>query len=362
MSFRLVKNWHGCCCSVVASVGITFRLGGTNTFNILTTGILQCSVEMEKFFMKTVTIKRKPFLSETLIRKDNLLTFLKHRQLKTVVNILGNLSLIFFGCVICAAAVNGILVPKKFLAGGATGLAMLLHYVWPVIPVGFVYFFLNIPLFVVGWMFVGRRFFFYSLAGTAIFSWVMLWPYPVFPIEDMILNALTSGIIMGVGSGIILRSLGSAGGLDILSVILFKKFSLRPGNTVLAFNVILLTSSLFYVQMEMVLYTLIHLYVGSHFVNFVVTGLSQRKALTIISTSWQEISDNIKNRLDRGVTIVKGEGGYTGRDIKILYTVVTIRELPRFKEMIRGIDPNAFVVVTDTLEVMGNRVGNQPHW
>jgi uncharacterized membrane-anchored protein YitT (DUF2179 family) len=167
---------------------------------------------------------------------------------------------------------------------------------------------------------------------------------------------------MGAGSGIILRSLGSAGGLDILSVILFKRFSVRPGNTVLAFNVVLLTSSLLYVQVEMVLYTLIHLYVSSYFVNFVVAGLSQRKALTIISTSWAEISDNIKNRLRRGVTLVKGEGGYTGRDIKILYTVVTMRELARFKEMIREIDPNAFVVVTDTLEVMGNRIGNQPHW
>jgi uncharacterized membrane-anchored protein YitT (DUF2179 family) len=106
--------------------------------------------------------------------------------------------------------------------------------------------------------------------------------------------------------------------------------------------VILLSSSLLYVQVEMILYTLIHLYVSSHFVNFVVTGLSQRKALTIISTCWQEISDSIKNRLRRGVAITRGEGGYTGRVIKILYTVVTIRELSRFKEMIREIDPKAF--------------------
>lgn len=312
--------------------------------------------------METATIKRKTFIFGKSIQKDKLLMLLKHQTLKKLLIIVWNLSLIFIGSLICAAAVKGILIPKQFLAGGATGLAMLFHYVWPVIPVGLLYLLLNIPLFFVGWMYVGRRFLLYSLAGTAIFSLAMSLPYPAFPIEDMILSALTAGIIMGVGSGIILRTLGSAGGLDILSVILFKKYSIRPGNTVLAFNVVLLTASLLYVQVEMVLYTLIHLYASSYFVNFVVTGLSQRKALTIISTSWQEISDNIKIQLKRGVTIIKGEGGYTGRSVNILYTVVTIRELSRFKEMIRQIDPMAFVVVTDTLEVMGNRIGNQPHW
>lgn len=287
---------------------------------------------------------------------------MKKENGRQLLKILWNLVLIFCGSLLCAAAVKGILIPKQFLAGGVTGLALLVHYLLPKLPVGMIYFLLNIPLFAIGWMFVGRRFFLYSMAGTVIFSLVMFGPFPVFPIQDMILNALTAGIVTGIGAGIILRSLGSAGGLDILSVILFKKYSIRPGNTVLAFNAILLVSAIFHVSLEMVLYTLVHLYVSSHFVNFVLTGLSQRKAVTIISDHWQEISDEIKNRLHRGVTVVKGEGGYTGREIQILYTVVTIIELSRFKEMIRKIDPQAFVVVTDTVEVMGRRIGNQPHW
>ena len=276
--------------------------------------------------------------------------------------IIWNLSLIFGGSVLCASAIKGILIPKQFLAGGVTGLALLVHYVLPQIPVGLIYFLLNIPLFAVGWMFVGPRFFNYSIAGVVIFSLVMFWPFPVFPIQDMILSALTAGMITGVGAGMILRSLGSAGGLDILSVVLYKRFSLRPGNSVLAFNAILLICATFYVQLEMFLYTLIYLYVTSHFVNFVVTGLSQRKALMIISPHWEEVSSEIMNCLHRGVTVVRGQGGYTGRELRILYTVVTIAELSRFKETIRKIDPQAFVVVTDTLEVMGKRIGNQPHW
>ncbi|MGD2185782.1 MAG: YitT family protein [Desulfobacterales bacterium] len=284
------------------------------------------------------------------------------KELKSVKVILWNLLLISAGSVLCAVAIKGILVPKQFLAGGITGLALLGHYVFPSLPIGFIYFLLNIPLFVIGWMFVGKRFFWYSLAGMIIFSAVMFWPFPVFPVEDMILNALTAGIISGIGSGIILRSLGSAGGLDVLSVILFKRFAIRPGTTVMAFHVILLLIALFRLPMEIVLYTLIYLYINSHIVNLVVIGLNQRKAIMIISPQWKEISRQIMDRLQRGVTIVTGEGGYSGQPLRILYSVVTFTELSRFKELIRKVDPNAFVVVTETLEVMGKRIGNQPHW
>ena len=273
-----------------------------------------------------------------------------------------NLLLIFAGSVVCAIGIKGILVPRQFLAGGVTGMALLAHYVFPSLQIGFLYFLLNIPLFVIGWMFVGKRFFWYSLAGMMLFSAVMFWPFPIFPVEDMILNALAAGIITGLGSGIILRSLGSAGGLDILSIILFKRFSIRPGTTVMAFHAIILFIALFRLPLERVLYTLIYFFINAYFVNLVVIGFNQRKAIMIISPRWEEISRQIMEKLQRGVTMVKGVGGYSGQPLHILYSVVTIAELSRFKEMIRKIDPNAFVVVTETLEVMGKGIGNQPHW
>lgn len=281
---------------------------------------------------------------------------------RSVLNVSWNILLIFTGSVLCAAAIKGVLIPKQFLAGGATGLALLIHYFLPSLPIGLIYFLLNIPLFASGWMFVGRRFFFYSLTGVLIFSGVMFWPFPVFPINDLILSALTAGIIIGVGSGIILRSLGSAGGTDILSVILYKRFSIRPGNTVLGFNSLLLLLASLRIPLEMILYTLIYLYVSSHFLNFVVSGLSQRKSVMIVSPHWKEIAKEIMERLQRGVTIVRGQGGYSGQELHILYSVVTFTDLSRFKEIIRRIDPQALVIVTDTLEVMGKRIGNQPHW
>jgi uncharacterized membrane-anchored protein YitT (DUF2179 family) len=286
----------------------------------------------------------------------------KKFEVKEILIVLLNLLLIFAGSVLCAIAIKGILVPKQFLAGGVTGLALLVHYVFASLPIGFIYFLLNIPLFVIGWMFVGRRFFWYSLAGMIIFSAVIFWPFPVFPVEDMILNALTAGIITGLGSGIILRSLGSAGGLDIFSIILFKRFSIRPGTTVMTFHAIMLLMALFRLPMERVLYTLVYFFINSYVVNLVVIGLSQRKAVMIISPRWEEISRQIMEKLQRGVTMVQGEGGYSGQQLHILYSVITLTELSRFKEMVRKIDPNAFVVVTETLEVMGKGIGNQPHW
>ena len=280
----------------------------------------------------------------------------------SVRQVIWNLMLLTLGSVLCAAAINGILIPHQFFAGGFTGVALIIHYFFPSLPIWVLYFILNIPLYALGWMFVGRRFFLYSIAGVLIFSTALALPYVSLPVYDKILSAILAGIIIGVGSGIILRSLGSAGGLDILSVILLKRFSIRLGSSILAFNALVLASGAMFFSLEMALYTLVYLYVNSSMVNLVVMGLSQRKAVYIISPQWEKISKEIQEKIQRGVTIIGGRGGHTGMEEQILYTVITFRELARLKRLISAIDPDAFVVVTDTLEVMGQRIGTQPHW
>ena len=273
-----------------------------------------------------------------------------------------NLGLIALGSALCSVAINGILLPQHFFGAGFTGVSLLIHYLSPSWPVAVVYFILNVPVFALGWMYVGRRFFLYSIAGMFVFTGTLVWIHISLPVHDKMLSALLAGIITGAGSGIILRSLGSAGGLDILSVTFLKRFSIRLGTTILAFNSLILVAGAILFSLEGALYTLIYIFVCSYIVNLVVTGLSQRKAVYIISPQWEDISHEIMDKVQRGVTIIKGQGGYTGRDEQILYTVVTFRELAQLKQVIRGVDPHAFVVVTDTLEVMGHRIGNQPHW
>ena len=266
------------------------------------------------------------------------------------------------GSVLIGVGINGILIPHRFVSGGVTGLSLLLHYLVPSLSVALIYVVANVPLFLSGWFFVSRRFFLYSIVGTLLFSGAVAWVDVTVPVHDKLLAAILAGIIMGAGSGIILKSLGSAGGTDILSVILLQRFSIRLGTTRLAFNISVLAGSALLFSLEDALYTLIYLYVSARIVDLVITGLSQRKAIFIISPQWEEISRGILREIHRGVTILRGEGGYSQHEQKILYTVLTFRELATLKAIVRRSDPDAFVVVTDTTEVMGHRIGNQPHW
>jgi uncharacterized membrane-anchored protein YitT (DUF2179 family) len=275
---------------------------------------------------------------------------------------LWNLLLISVGSAIFAVAVNGILVPQRFVSGGVVGLALIIHYLFSSLPVAWLYFLFNIPLYAIGWMFVGRRFFVYSIFGLVIFSLAVDRVRVALPVHDPILSAILAGIMCGAGSGLVLRSWGSGGGTDILSVILLDRFSIRLGSTVLSFNIIVLTAAALLFSLEGALYTLVYLYVSSAVLNIVVTGLSQRKAVFIISSHWQEILETVLHEIRRGVTIIQGQGGYTGKEEQILYTVISFQELPRLKEKVKQADPGAFVVVQNTLEVMGHRIGNQPHW
>ncbi|MFP4348094.1 MAG: YitT family protein [Thermodesulfobacteriota bacterium] len=273
-----------------------------------------------------------------------------------------NMLLIIVGSCISALAINGILLPQKFLSGGLTGIVLGIKFLFPAASVSVLYFVLNIPIFMLGSKMVGRRFFWYSVIGVVVLSAALYFIKIELPVQDKILAAILAGIIVGVGAGIVLRSRGSGGGLDVLSVILLNKFSLRIGNTFLGVNIVILSVAAILVSLDAALYTLIYMYVSSQMIEIILTGLSQRKVVLVISQNWKEISDQILHRINRGVTLLHGQGGYSGKEEKILYTVITMRELPRVKDLIRSIDPNAFVVIYNTMEVMGQRIGNQPHW
>ena len=276
--------------------------------------------------------------------------------------ILWNFLLLTLGSIICAAAVNGILVPKGFANSGITGLAMLLFDVFPGVKLGLIYILLNVPMFIFAFLNVGKRFFLYSLMGMVIFSTALYFVHIQIPVHDNILAAMLAGLLNGTGAGIMLRSMGSAGGTDIMSVILLQRYSIRLGSTVLAINIVVLLLANWVLSLEAVLYTVIVIYVSSKLLNIVVTGFSQRKSVLIISEKWQELKQEILTDLHKGVTIIPAVGGYTGKEEHLLYAVINFRQIGHIKRLIREIDPNAFVVVNETLEVINYRMGNQPHW
>ncbi len=267
------------------------------------------------------------------------------------------------GSTLCAIATNSILIPNNFLTGGITGICLIIHKIIPTFDVGLLYFLFNIPLFVLAWMSVGRRFFVFSIIGALTLTFALLSiKFVHFQVEDKMLNALLAGLIQGVGAGLCLRTSGSQGGTDILSVMLLKRFSISIGSTILTVNCIVMLLISVYYSIEAVLYTMIVVFVGSKMINIVVTGFSQRKSVFIISQEWEKISQEILKDIRRGVTIIKGEGGYKRSSEHILYAVIAFTEIGELKRIVRNIDPNAFVVISNTLEVMNYRIGNQPHW
>lgn len=271
-----------------------------------------------------------------------------------------NLALITVGSGIFVIGMNGILVPQHFLSGGAAGLALIIHYLVPRFDIGITYFILNIPLVLLGWFTISHRFIFYTGFGIGIFSLaagILRVTFP--PLKDPIIAALLAGIICGAGVGITLRSAGSAGGLDILAVFLNKKWGLRPGWVYSASNSVILLGGAFIFDLQMALYTLIYIYTSGKVVDTILTGFNQRKSILIISEHPQAIADRIMTQLHRGVTLFKGKGAYTQREKEVVFSIITLTELPKMKELVYDIDPDAFMVINDTLEVLGKRHGTR---
>ncbi|MBU1276150.1 MAG: YitT family protein [Proteobacteria bacterium] len=283
-------------------------------------------------------------------------------RLGPVGRVLLNLALMVVGNVCAAVAVNGILVPQGLLSGGFTGLSILLYYLPPHLPVGLWYLVLNIPVFALGWRLVGRRFFYWSLVGMGLLTLALeVVKVPVI-LEDPLAGALLAGILFGAGGGLVLRSQGSAGGLDILSVIMIQRFSVRLGTTLLAFNVVVLGVGALLFPLTKIIYTLAMIFVAAQVTNLVFSGLSQRKAVTIVSHRWQEIAQAIISDNRAGATLISAQGAFSGQEEPMVYTVVNLRELGRLKALVSSLDPDAFMVVSDTLEVSGQRIGRATHW
>ena len=273
-----------------------------------------------------------------------------------------NLLLMLGGNLCAAVAVNGILVPQGFLSGGFTGLALLLYYLPPNLPVSLWYLVLNVPIFVLGWHMVGRRFFWWSLVGMGMLSLTLqVVKVPVI-LTDPVAGALLAGILIGGGGGLVLRSQGSAGGLDILSVILMQRFSVRLGTTLLGFNVLVLGLGALLFPLTKIMYTLAMIFVAAQVTNLVFNGLSQRKAVTVVSRHWAELAQAIVTDSRAGATLIPARGAFSGQDEPMIYTVVNLRELGRLKALVNSLDPDAFVVVSDTLEVSGQRIGRATPW
>ena len=278
------------------------------------------------------------------------MAFRGHRYISSVS---WNLLLITAGALVFSIGVKAIVVGKGFITGGISGVGLLCYYVSGILSPGVWYFIINIPLFLVGWALVSRRFFFYSIYGMVVSSLFMEAIHFKIPVNDPFLAMLAGGVIIGTGAGITLHSLGSLGGNDIVAILLNQKFNLRMGTYFLLFNLVLFSFSLGVLNIDSVLYSLAMSFVASQVLDHVLTMFNQRKMALIISDRSKEIAGDIHHRLRRGATFLNGKGTYTGKDKQVILTVVHNYQLKRLEETVFTNDPDAFVITENTFNVFG---------
>ncbi|MFC4022958.1 YitT family protein [Oceanobacillus longus] len=241
--------------------------------------------------------------------------------------------------------------------GGFTGITLLLYFLWGWDP-AITNILLNIPVFLVGWKFLGRSTFLYTIIGTvAVSVFLSIFQTYQFSIQlqnDMTLVALFAGVFIGVGLGIIFRYGGTTGGVDIIARLVNKYVGWSMGRTMFLFDLIVIATSVF-VILDLVqgMYTLVAVYVAARVIDFLQEGAYSAKGATIISSKSDEIAEKILASMDRGVTVLDGRGSFSGEKRDVLYCVVARNEIVRLKGIINGIDPHAFVAVTTAHDVMG---------
>lgn len=261
---------------------------------------------------------------------------------------------ILVGSVILAVGMNMFMIPNMLAPGGVSGLAVVLYHLFR-LPVGVTIILLNIPLFITGYLVLGRRVVIQSLLGTFLFSIAIEATAPYLPVatDDLLLASVYGGVVMGVGVGLVFRYRGSTGGTGLLSLILAKTRGISPGQAMLWGDLVVLAAAVFVFGSEAAMYAAVALFVSVKVVDGILEGLGLAKSVIVITKSGEAINERLLYELGRGVTWLEGHGGYTGQSREVLLCVVTRQQTANLKAIIREIDPDAFVIIGNATEVHG---------
>ncbi|MBM3313920.1 YitT family protein [candidate division WOR-3 bacterium] len=264
---------------------------------------------------------------------------------------------IIIGSAVMALAYSLFLIPHHIVPGGAGGVAMILNYFFAT-PVGLVILVINLPLFVLGIRVIGRAYGVKSILGVALSSLMIdgfTYVLHLGPATDnKILACIFGGILLGAGLGLVFRGGGSTGGSDIAGQVLHRYTSLSTGTAILVVDFIVITAAgLAFGQFELALYGYLNLYLQTRAIDLVLEGLSYTRALFIVTNSADQVARAITSAMNRGATVLNATGAYSRERKDMVFSVMAKREVSRAREIVRGIDPGAFVIITDVYEVLG---------
>ncbi len=260
---------------------------------------------------------------------------------------------VLIGSAIIALAFNVFLLPNQIASGGVSGISTILVNVLGWEP-AYVQWAFNIPLFIAGVILLGKQFGLKTLVGTLFLPFVVFLTKNIEPwTNDALLGALFGGIGVGLGLGIVFRGNASTGGTDLAAQIITKYTGLTLGTSVVLIDGLIVIAAALVFDIERGLYALIALYVTSKTIDIVQVGFGRSKTAMIITNKQEEVREGILNKIDRGVTKLSAYGGFTDNERPVLMCVVDQREFTKLKQLVKSLDPSAFVVVMDASEVLG---------
>jgi uncharacterized membrane-anchored protein YitT (DUF2179 family) len=285
-------------------------------------------------------------------------------QFKAYWPTLRDFSLLALGTLIQAVGLRIFLIPAELASGGVSGIAQLINYYtnWPI---GLMVFIGNVPLFLIGWRFLGGRRFAmrtgFAIATLSFFTDALLW-LPFFPrhglTNDLVLNSLYGAVVAGIGYGLVYRGQGTSGGSDILARILNHYRGIPITQSYLITDTAVILGAGFIFGWDKALYAIITLYVSGLVVDTTMEGAGTVRTALIVTSQPVGVAERILKVMERGVTVLSGTGAYTGKERPVLYTVVTRSEVQLLKTIVHEADEQAFMVIGAAHEALGE--GFQP--
>jgi uncharacterized membrane-anchored protein YitT (DUF2179 family) len=293
-------------------------------------------------------------------------------------NIIQHLGIIV-GSLFFAMGYSWFLVPYKIIPGGVGGLSQIFYHIFH-IPIGVSMIMFNVPLFILSFIFLGKRFGVRSIFGmfsTSIFTDLLsfetmhklglikdLTPftfvvkgktfYAMLNPSDIYLSAIAGSVLLGFGLGIIFRHKGSTGGTDIPVAFLKQKTGVSIGTGYwIVETLIILTVGIIFHDLKLIIWGYVNLFISTKITDLTSEGLPYVKGVYIISEKTEEIKEQIYDMINRGVTYIKAEGGYTGKPYNMLFCAMNRRQVAMVRDVVKDIDPKAFVLLTDVYDVMG---------
>ncbi|HNQ61504.1 MAG TPA: YitT family protein [Bacteroidia bacterium] len=286
------------------------------------------------------------------------------REFKLLVsNTIKDILLILFGITSASFGLKGFLFPNKFIDGGAVGISLLLAELFS-LPLPILLILINLPFVLLGFKIIGKQFgikTILAISGLALFTAFV--PFPEIT-HDKLLVAVFGGFFLGAGIGLSVRGGSVIDGTEILAIFLSRKSGSTIGDVIMAINILIFSAAAYLLSLETALYSMITYLSASKTVDYVIEGIEEYTAFTIISTHSDEIRDMIIQKLGRGVTVYNGKRGFGkhghSNEIDIIYTVITRLEISKLNEEIERIDSNAFVVMSSIKDTKGGMIKKRP--